>query len=617
VLEKTRAIIKHGKPGGMREDGSPSPYKGKIEAIFIENQAGERWKCPINSARLAEAMMRHVANGGLPYDAVGESIVNMAADIVKLKEFGRYVARGDLMNNNTSPIVERATVKLESLKQQLGSLSRQHHYEAYKTNFESTMTTNADQPLIDEVTLEDFKDKFTVKSFSENIADVFPLLHRIMQEESEIDLEEVSQEQDMSRELDLESVVRETPEMAFDAWASTLVETQLSQEELGRLQELVSGHFPVGVNGDNVTATLEELGLQLPDDTKVSLAQLAEQSGPDADAKDLVLEYLGTYEPQVLNALGVPVQEGGKLDFLSKAAGKVGDVLTKVATDPMSRLGAAAGALGATGAYQANKEKEEPAKENMDQTPEEKRHAMEYLNKVARAIRAGEVQPEEVEQEFFNTLPMLGVSDEKTYAAWDRITGEPKQSARPAMSDADIDAELRGVKGGDEDDDSSFLNKLRSQAKGGSIRADHTGFGAEVDESGMEQEPSKPGMKQVAEFIMGFYDRNTGNFPLGETGVQIKVEKEFGEQAGNLARQLIEKMALQGQRGQRDEFSDIRRLSGLGEAKSKKAEKDFDGDKKIETEKEEHAGVVDNAIKANAKESVNFSDLMVLSGLRK
>jgi hypothetical protein len=68
-------------------------------------------------------------------------------------------------------------------------------------------------------------------------------------------------------------------------------------------------------------------------------------------------------------------------------------------------------------------------------------------------------------------------------------------------------------------------------------------------------------MKKVAEFIMGFYDRNTGNFPLGETGVAIKVQKEFGDKAGELAERLIQKMAEQG--GANDELSDIKRLSGM------------------------------------------------------
>ena len=67
-------------------------------------------------------------------------------------------------------------------------------------------------------------------------------------------------------------------------------------------------------------------------------------------------------------------------------------------------------------------------------------------------------------------------------------------------------------------------------------------------------------MKEIAEFIMGFYDRNTGNFPLGETGVKIKVEKEFGDKAGALAERLIQKLASQSHEAQM--FEDIKVLSG-------------------------------------------------------
>jgi hypothetical protein len=204
---------------------------------------------------------------------------------------------------------------------------------------------------------------------------------------------------------------------------------------------------------------------------------------------------------------------------------------------------------------------------NSDQTPEERKAAAEYMAKAAQAIRSGEVKPEDIESEFFNTLPMMGVSDEKTYAAWDRITNHSgQQKPKNTMSDKDIDAQLKGIDN-DEDDDAQFITNLKNQAKSGGIKQDNTGFGAEVNEregTAQEGKGDSSSMKKVAEFIMGFYDRNTGNFPLGETGVAIKVQKEFGDKAGELAERLIQKMANQNQVEQTSQqmFEDLKKLSG-------------------------------------------------------
>ncbi len=634
-LEKTRLIIRHSKPV---DESIPGARSRNIDAIFIENSIGERYKYPFNHKAGAEAMQRHVANGGLPHDPIGKKIIEMSEDIAKLKAFRHYVQKEDLMNSQTNHIVERANAKLESLKETMAKLSRQHHYEDFKMNFGQGVTDNGDQQLMDQLTLEDYKEKFTVKSFKEDIADVFPLIHRIMQENSEIDLDEVAGDIDTTPEISLEDLVAESPEHEFDTWTTTLIETKLTPEEIENLQGLLSEHFPVGINGSGATGALEELGINLSNQVKETLAQIAKTEGPDADAKPVVLEYLSQFEPEVYGALGLdmPVQEqaveegaGGVMvngkavdvsslevdgidtrdypDFSDAyfSGGSFEDG-TELSDSDLEELSSEHGDLLHELVFDRLHEAQQAGvSENMDQTPEEKRHAMEYLQKVARAIKTGEVQPEEIEQEFFNTLPMLGVSDEKTFAAWDRITnhsGTPKE--KPSMSDAEIDAQMKGIEG-DEEDDAQFIANLRNQAKKGGISQDTTGFGAGLDEEEMDRENKdkvveKNGskMKEIAEFIMGFYDRNTGNFPLGETGVAIKVQKEFGDKAADLASRLIEKLAQRGQEGQMfEDITDLKKLSGQVKTEGL-----------IATSKK-------TVVKKAMNESIEFIDLQKLAGI--
>lgn len=93
-----------------------------------------------------------------------------------------------------------------------------------------------------------------------------------------------------------------------------------------------------------------------------------------------------------------------------------------------------------------------------------------------------------------------------------------------------------------------------------------------------EMSPEKPAIpKEVVEFIASMYDREQGTFPRGEEGVKIAVEKKFGEQAGQFAHYVVEKLSAKSQMEQpvvqaqpvevadpsQDELSRIRSLAGF------------------------------------------------------
>jgi hypothetical protein len=72
-------------------------------------------------------------------------------------------------------------------------------------------------------------------------------------------------------------------------------------------------------------------------------------------------------------------------------------------------------------------------------------------------------------------------------------------------------------------------------------------------------------VKELAEFIGSFYDRNTGTFPKGPEGVVVMVGKKFGEQAEQVARKFVERMAPHQEAGaeQMQELARIRELAGM------------------------------------------------------
>lgn len=299
-LMDTRLIIKHSK--AVMDDTQPGARTRNISALFVENQDGERFKYPFIHLAGARAMQRHVANGGLPYDDVGKSIIGMSEEIAQLKSFGSYVVRNDLMNSMNNNIVERSTEYLDSLREQIAKLSKQAHYEAYRESFQTQTPLEVPQDVV-----EQFTDQFTIKNFKEDIKGVFPVLYKLMKE-SEIgydDIVEMTAQEVAEEEFKADYA---DPFVKFERWALELGEesavTSSDEEEraaaIKDLQELVGQHFPAGVDGSNAIESLKGI-IEDPQLFKEIKDQSKED--PDACVRPLVKNWLEANAPEVVDQL--------------------------------------------------------------------------------------------------------------------------------------------------------------------------------------------------------------------------------------------------------------------------------------------------------------------------
>ncbi len=299
-LEDTRLIIKHNQ--AVMDDTQPGARTRNISALFVENQDGERFKYPFVHLAGARAMQRHVANGGLPYDDIGKSIIGMSEEIAQLKSFGNYVVRNDLMNSMNNNIVERSSEYLNGLREQIKALSKQSHYEAYRENFEAQERLDVPEEVV-----EQFTDQFTVRNFKEDIKNVFPVLYKLMKE-NEIGYDDIV-EMTTQAEIDEETAVHNNdPFENFEKWVYALGEESAivsqDQEEqqaaIQQLQELVGEHFPAGVDGSNAIESLKgiiedpELFKQIKDQAK---------EDPDSCVRGLVKDWLESNSPEVVDQL--------------------------------------------------------------------------------------------------------------------------------------------------------------------------------------------------------------------------------------------------------------------------------------------------------------------------
>lgn len=336
TIEDTDLIIRHSEAIDPTKPGARSR---KIKNLFIQNREGERFKFPFVYLPGARAMQRHVANGGYPHDDAGKKIVQTCEEILKLSDFGRKV-RSATLNDNASEITERATAKLQELRHHMESMSKQKYYEAW---MEAQMDSAPSLIELDDATFESYKNAFTISKFDEALAEVFPILHAIMQEAGELKLEEYveeSQADEGYHELppmdtdryqdrdglegpfrakngkvvyydpqegryydpdtdiyidhdDWDAMNRTTKELkSFESWADSIIGEGLSDDQLKELEPLVQEPMPVGANGEAIQTLL---GIGIRDQELINALQAVGNmpNGADADAREIIKAYLG------------------------------------------------------------------------------------------------------------------------------------------------------------------------------------------------------------------------------------------------------------------------------------------------------------------------------------
>jgi hypothetical protein len=463
-LMDTRLIIKHSQ--AVMDDTQPGARTRHIGALFVENQDGERFKYPFIHLAGARAMQRHVANGGVPYDDLGKSIIGMSEEIAQLKSFGNYVVRNDLMNSETNSVVERSSAYLNSLREQIKALSKQSHYEAYKESFQAQGPMEVPQEVV-----EDFTEKFTVRNFKEDIKSVFPVLYRLMKEENTIGYDDIvamtQSEEAYNEDIEIELEDAADPFERFESWVMSLGEdsaiTSQDPEEqaaaVRSLQELIGQEFPAGVDGTNAIESLKGI---IEDPSLFNQIKETAKQDSSMDVRQLVQDWLNENAPEALQ----------ELDF--------GDLETE---DPMAYADQAA---------------DNDAVAYGQDVPQE-------------AVNKSDIPAVQRKQQGDEPLTMKDIEKEKSAGK---------------LSHRDTLAKNRG----------------------------------ETDES---EQSHKMNVQELAEFIQSFYDKDSGTFPKGPEGICTMVGKKFGEQAEQVARKFVERMAPQQTTEQNPELAELARIKEL------------------------------------------------------
>jgi hypothetical protein len=156
-----------------------------IDAIYIENAVGERFRYPVRHLNGARAMAQHIAHGGNPYDSIGQHVVSLSEELSKLRMFKGYVSRTPVVSESMSAVNDKVIERIDQVKKEIHQLQQSKHYEQFAENF-----SPYEAKEIPEEIMLDWVDRLTVRSFKEELKDVFPYIYKLV-DESEIPTKEL------------------------------------------------------------------------------------------------------------------------------------------------------------------------------------------------------------------------------------------------------------------------------------------------------------------------------------------------------------------------------------------------------------------------------------------
>ena len=170
-FESARIIIRHKGSIQTEQHGARSR---NIDAIFVENGQGERFRLPegttVNGAR---AYARHIKNGGQLHDDFSQHIGKIIKEMGDLKVFVRNMRGRQFEDIETKGMVEAAIDHYGSLHRDLFTIRGQRGYDQYKSLWQPEQILDED-----EFDIEALKERFVKRVFDERMLDALPVVHR-------------------------------------------------------------------------------------------------------------------------------------------------------------------------------------------------------------------------------------------------------------------------------------------------------------------------------------------------------------------------------------------------------------------------------------------------------
>ena len=497
-LGDAKLIVKHSAPVNFE---NPAGRAQRIESIYIENAQGERFKYPYKHLNGARALATHVAHGGTPYDSIGGHVIGLSEELSNLRMFKQYVSRNPMVSEAMGSIHSKVMERIDAVKKEIHSLQSATRYVEFAENFHAS-----DAKEIPEDVMNDWIDRLTIRTFNEELKNVFPYIFKLV-DESDIPVKDLTIEDLVNEEPEDEDTEdgKEIKEFAdYEKQINQIVGERVDifssdenskKEAVEKLNQLVAQPMPVGTDGSNAVESLSDI---IDDDELTDVFKELADIDPEHDVRDILKDYIKIKDEEngtdILTQIQFPADDGG----MDAAPAPEAPPAEPVAAEPAPAEPAPAMPA--------------PVAEEKEDPPFDGPYKKKGDDK----------------DEFGNT-----------------VKNKARHLAKKGMADAIKKAKKAGA---------TAETIIRIAGK-------EMTLGEAITKAGMKVEDVFGNKAdELIEFVKSMYNANEGNFPKGEEGVKIACEKKFGDNAGPIAEKVIAKLSSLG------EMNRMKKMAGMGEA---------------------------------------------------
>lgn len=487
-IGNARLAIKHIAPINTE---SAAGRTHKINAIYVESPTGERFKYPFKHLSGARAMARHVSEGGNAYDDFGKYISGLSEEMSKLRKFNQYMGRSSVMAETLAEYTDVVKDRIKEVRKTIGNLQKETFYKETFENFVIPVVETVPDDIA-----ENWIDQLTIKQFNEELKDVFPYIYSLVSQAT------------LSEELGPDEVVAEVagPE---DCWPN--FKKDGTQAGTGKNK------------GKRVNKCVPE-DIELEQGFEEIMGQFSEgwETMKPID-RDKYQERLG---------LEGPIQtRAGKVIYYDPKEGQYYDPASDMYMDAEDVR-----ALGLPDTPMRNEDdwiNKDKAEKKVDEayinTSNDAVEVLANLRKIGKSIERGQGSYEgNLANEYAND-----VWDVYTFieARTNGFSGLDKNAKAAINAMMDLRKEAKGMeikKGSGEN--ARFGNQIATVLYPVMEYLYTTKFDRNAKEDGkkmLDKEDETP-QTPISEYILSYFDRETGKFPKGETAVLTAVQKEYG-----------------------------------------------------------------------------------------
>jgi hypothetical protein len=530
-IGEARIVIKHTE--GVNQESAAGRTRS-IGKIYIESAEGERFIYPFKHLSGARAMARHVAEGGKPHDEFGGHIVGLSEEMSKLRKFNNYMGRSAVMAESLSGYVDAVKERISTVKKTIESLQ--------KPKFYAETFAAYSKPIMEDVptdVAENWIDQLTIKQFNEELADVFPYIYNLVSEATKA--KSLGPEDLAEQQLDEILPALAIPALMTAARVAipSLIKAGakiVAKGSLGTAKLAAKGVGKVGVGTTAAIGGGAYVGKQAVDaiDDVKGQAQDAMDGATDqaaaiaANAKDLLSKADGSIDEikgQISAALG-----GG-------AFAKIAAFASKYALPGLAVVAILYGGKKIINMIRGKSESmqavsDESIAEAINIAEQDcwdgyKKAGTQKGTGKNKGKRVNKCVPEdaELEQGFEEMMGQFGEGQFKRDMTDDAqdMDKEEFMNKYSDYGEEEASAMWDDMNEGDDDTMDVKIDKDGSISK---------------DDGHEEKEQKTP----LGEFILSYFDRENGAFPKGETAVLTMVEKDYGEEYINPAKEFIEQV---------------------------------------------------------------------------